>query len=106
MSTTLLRKLLSIPLVVIFMLGAVGLSWAGPPTDQLRAYTDQVLKILEEPSLSLPDRRTAVRKVASEASSTPSLRRPLNVNAMVTQRWSAAMDSPAALAERTLSSIR
>ena len=67
MSTTLLRKLLSIPLVVIFMLGAVGLSWAGPPTDQLRAYTDQVLKILEDPSLSLPDRRTAVRKVASEA---------------------------------------
>jgi len=66
-STTLLRKLLSIPLVVIFMLGAVGLSWAGPPTDQLRAYTDQVLKILEDPSLSLPDRRTAVRKVASEA---------------------------------------
>ena len=67
MSTTLLRKLLSIPLAVILMLGAVEFSWAGPPTDQLRAYTDQVLKILEDPGLSLPDRRTAVRKVASEA---------------------------------------
>jgi len=66
-STTLLRKLLSIPLAVILMLGAVEFSWAGPPTDQLRAYTDQVLKILEDPGLSLPDRRTAVRKVASEA---------------------------------------
>ena len=67
MSTTLLPKVLNIPLAAIFMLGAVELSWAGPPTDQLRAYTDQVLKILEDPSLSLPDRRTAVRKVASEA---------------------------------------
>jgi phospholipid transport system substrate-binding protein len=62
-----LRKLLSIPLAVILMLGAVAFSWAGPPTDQLRAYTDQVLKILQDPGLSLPDRRTAVRKVASEA---------------------------------------
>jgi phospholipid transport system substrate-binding protein len=66
-STTLLRKLLSIPLAVILMLGALEFSWAGPPTDQLRAYTDQVLKILEDPGLSLPDRRIAVRKVASEA---------------------------------------
>ena len=67
MATTLLRKLLSLPLAAIIMLGAVQLSWAGPPTDQLRAYTDQVLKILEDPKLSLPDRRTAVRKVANEA---------------------------------------
>ena len=50
MSTTLLRKLLSIPLAVILMLGAVAFSWAGPPTDQLRAYTDQVLKILQDVS--------------------------------------------------------
>src|SRR5207302_1801057 len=47
--------------------GARGPRIRRPPPDQLRAYTDQVLKILEDPSLSLPDRRTAVRKVASEA---------------------------------------
>jgi len=61
------RALLGIPLAAILMLSAVPPSWAGPPTDQLRAYTDQVLKILEDPNLSLPDRRAAVRKVATEA---------------------------------------
>ena len=41
-------------------------AWAGPPTDQLRTYTDQVLKILQNPSMSLPDRREAVRNLAEE----------------------------------------
>lgn len=67
MPRTLVRRLLIILLGVILTLGAVQFSWAGAPTDQLRAYTDQVLKILEDPGLSAPDRRTAVRKLANEA---------------------------------------
>lgn len=41
-------------------------AWAGAPTDQVREYTDQVLKVLEDPSLKPPDRRVAVRKIAAE----------------------------------------
>ena len=40
--------------------------WAGPPTDQVRQYTDQVRKILEDPALRTSDKRAAVRKVAIE----------------------------------------
>ena len=39
---------------------------AGPPTDQVRQYTDQVQKILEDPALRSADKRAAVRKVAVE----------------------------------------
>src|SRR5574342_62412 len=46
-------------------------AWAGAPTDQLRQYTDHVLKILEDPAMKGPDkaqeRRAAVRKVATQA---------------------------------------
>ena len=41
-------------------------AWAGP-TDQLREYTDQVVKVLDDPSLARQDRRAAVRKIAHEA---------------------------------------
>jgi len=41
-------------------------AWAGP-TDQLREYTDQVIKILDDPALVRGDRRAAVRKIAHEA---------------------------------------
>jgi phospholipid transport system substrate-binding protein len=41
-------------------------AWAGP-TDQLREYTDQVIKILDDPALARVDRRAAVRKIAHEA---------------------------------------
>ena len=41
-------------------------AWAGPPTDQVRQYTDQVQKILEDPALRSADKRAAVRKVAVE----------------------------------------
>jgi phospholipid transport system substrate-binding protein len=41
-------------------------AWAGP-TDQLREYTDQVVKILDDPALARQDRRAAIRKVAHEA---------------------------------------
>lgn len=54
-------------LVTVLVLGIVTSSWAGAPTDQLRSYTDQILKVLENASLSLPEKRAAVRKLASEA---------------------------------------
>ena len=41
-------------------------AWAGP-TDQLREYTDQVIKVLDDPALARGDRRAAVRKIAHEA---------------------------------------
>src|SRR2546426_4394162 len=37
------------------------------PTDQLREYTDQVIKALDDPALARQDRRAAVRKIAHEA---------------------------------------
>ncbi|HTY80434.1 MAG TPA: ABC transporter substrate-binding protein [Candidatus Bathyarchaeia archaeon] len=49
------------------VLGVATSSWAGAPTEQLRSYTDQILKVLENQSLSLPEKREAVRKLASEA---------------------------------------
>ena len=39
---------------------------AGAPTDQVREYSDQVLKVLEDSSLKPQDRRAAVRKIAIE----------------------------------------
>ena len=45
-------------------------AWAGAPTDQVREYTDAVVKVLEDPALKAEDkkfeRRAAVRKIASE----------------------------------------
>ena len=41
-------------------------AWAGAPTEQVRQYTDQVQKILEDPALRSTDKRAAVRKVAVE----------------------------------------
>ncbi len=62
-----MNKLLVIPLIVVIALSVGAYVWAGPPTDQLHAYTDQVLKVLENPALTLPERRAAVRTLAAEA---------------------------------------
>jgi phospholipid transport system substrate-binding protein len=56
-----------ISLIVVLVLSAATYSWAGPPTDQVRAYTDQVLKVLQSQALTLPARRAAVGQIASEA---------------------------------------
>jgi phospholipid transport system substrate-binding protein len=68
--TGLQRQLFAVSVAVLAVLPAVP-GWAGPPTDQLRQYTDHVMKILEDPALKGPDkapeRRAAVRKVANEA---------------------------------------
>ncbi|HKW96042.1 MAG TPA: ABC transporter substrate-binding protein [Methylomirabilota bacterium] len=45
----------------------VGSAWAGAPTDQLRVYTDRVVRVLEDPALDQTQRRAEVRAVALEA---------------------------------------
>jgi phospholipid transport system substrate-binding protein len=62
-----MRKKVLTALAVALALLVVGSPvWAGP-TDQLREYTDQVIKVLDDPSLRPGDRRAAVRKIANEA---------------------------------------
>jgi phospholipid transport system substrate-binding protein len=51
---------------VLMMLAVTAPAWAGAPTEQVRQYTDQVQKILEDPALRSADKRAAVRKVAIE----------------------------------------
>jgi len=55
-------------LVVLVLVVLVGVTRAaaGSPTDQVRQYTDQVLKLLEDPNVQAADRRAAVRKAAIE----------------------------------------
>jgi phospholipid transport system substrate-binding protein len=55
-----------VSLAAALVLGLAPAAWAGPPTEQLRTYTDQVLKVLQNPSLSLPERRDAVRHLAEQ----------------------------------------
>jgi phospholipid transport system substrate-binding protein len=56
--------------VAIAMLTFPGGARAGAPTEQLRQYTDQVIRVLEDPALKGEDRRSerraAVRKAAIE----------------------------------------
>src|SRR5262249_22543408 len=55
-------------LVVFVLVVLVGVTHAaaGAPTDQVRQYTDQVLKLLDDPNVQGADRRAAVRKAAIE----------------------------------------
>jgi phospholipid transport system substrate-binding protein len=59
--------LVRIPLIVALVLGTATCTWAASPTDQVRAYTDQVVKVLQSPALTLPERRAAVAHIANEA---------------------------------------
>lgn len=52
-------------LAVAFTLA--GSAWAGAPTDQLRAHTDRVVRVLDDPALSQSQRRAEIRAVALEA---------------------------------------
>jgi phospholipid transport system substrate-binding protein len=55
-------------LAAAFALALVGgPTWAGPPTDSVKEYTEAVVKVLEDQSLKTADRRNAVRKLATEA---------------------------------------
>ena len=55
-----------IPLIAVLVLGLGSDAWAGQPTEQLRTYTDQVLKVLQNPAMSLPERREAVKHLAEQ----------------------------------------
>jgi phospholipid transport system substrate-binding protein len=57
---------LTVPAVAL-VLGLGGPAWAGSPTEQLRAYTDRVMEVLENRAMTSPERVAAVRAVASEA---------------------------------------
>lgn len=60
----LMKGTLTTAAVILLLAGSP--AWAGP-TDQLREYTDQVIKVLDDPALARQDRRAAVRKIAHEA---------------------------------------
>jgi phospholipid transport system substrate-binding protein len=53
--------------LVVLALGGPTPAAAATATDELRRYTDQVLRILQDPSLDPAARRRAVRDVAHEA---------------------------------------
>jgi phospholipid transport system substrate-binding protein len=61
------RGMRRVALTVVFTLGLGGYAWASSPTEQLRTYTDQVMKALENPTLTAPARLEAVRAVAGQA---------------------------------------
>ena len=65
MSTT-MRGIIALTAAASLSLLTGSPAWAGP-TDQLREYTDQVIKVLDDPALARGDRRAAVRKIAHEA---------------------------------------
>lgn len=48
------------------LLSAVTAASAGPPTEQVRQYSDHVLRILEDTSIEAGDKRSAVRRVAEQ----------------------------------------
>jgi phospholipid transport system substrate-binding protein len=64
------RALVMVALVAVFVAGSTAPAQAGAPTDQVREYTDAVVRILEDPALKAedrkPERRAAVRKIAAE----------------------------------------
>jgi len=60
-----MKATLTTAAAVLLLLAAAPAS-AGP-TDQLREYTEQVIKVLDDPALARQDRRAAVRKSAHEA---------------------------------------
>ena len=62
-----MKVMRQLALMVVLTLSFGGYAWANSPTEQLRAYTDQVMKALEDPTLTASARLEAVRAVAGEA---------------------------------------
>ena len=64
------RSFLVAAFAIVLAVGAAAPAAAGAPTDQVREYTDAVIKVLEDPALKSddkrPERRAAVRKIAAE----------------------------------------
>lgn len=58
------RTMLAAALLAVLV--GVATAAAGAPTEQVRQYTEQVQKILDDPRIKMEDKRTAVRNVAVE----------------------------------------
>jgi len=63
-----MRTILAVAVMAAVALGAgVRPAAAATPTEELRLYTDRVLKIMQDPALTPQARRLAVRDLATEA---------------------------------------
>jgi phospholipid transport system substrate-binding protein len=65
-----IRALVTVAIALALVVAASPRAQAGAPTDQVREYTDAVVRVLEDPALKAedkkPERRAAVRKIATE----------------------------------------
>jgi len=61
-----MKTMAAILLGFVLVVGVPTPARAGAPTDQLREYSDQVTKVLDDTALKPKDRREAVRKIAKE----------------------------------------
>jgi len=52
--------------LLTLLLGAPTRGWAATATEELRRYTDRVIRVLQDPSLTSAARRAAVRDLAEE----------------------------------------
>jgi phospholipid transport system substrate-binding protein len=61
-------RYLHVPVAVAILLALAAPAVAGPPTDQLKQRVDEVVRVLDDPSLKgkVNARRTAVRKISEE----------------------------------------
>jgi phospholipid transport system substrate-binding protein len=61
-----MSRAIGLILAMVIGLGAAREAVAGAPTEQVRRYTDQVQRILDDATIKPADKRTAVRKVAEQ----------------------------------------
>ena len=61
-----MKRSIALAVATLLVLAGLGAAWAGAPTDQLREYTEHVVRVLEDPALREEDRRAAVRRIAHE----------------------------------------
>ena len=63
---SLVKLLICLGVIAVLAPGGGARAWAANPTEELRQYTDRVLRVLQSPGLSPAARRTAVRDLALE----------------------------------------
>ncbi len=61
------RKILIAAVTAALALGLPARVWAATPTEELRQYTDQVLRVMQDSTLTPQARRAAVRDLAVQA---------------------------------------
>jgi len=50
-------------ILILATIGGLGVAFAGPPTEALKTSIDEVLRVLEDPSLDKPEKKQERRKV-------------------------------------------